>query len=98
MKNYKPYSDHQLGIAGSGVGIPIRGRGDLQVASESESAENLGTIRRFIFDLQDVLHPPQVATNPMSLRALDGDGLEYRGKGTRSRRSGGRHASLSRRV
>lgn len=81
MKNYKLCNDYQLSTGGSGHSVTLRGRGDLDVASKSNSAENPGVFDTVIVNLKDVLHVPQVATILVSLRAPDADGLKYVGKG-----------------
>lgn len=80
MKNYQPYSDRQLGRAGSGHSVAVLGGGDLEVAFKSDSVENPGTIRTLIVKLRGVLYTAHVSSNLVSLRKLDADGLEYAGK------------------
>lgn len=58
MKNYKSYDDYRLSTAGSGHSIPVLGRGNLDVASKSDSAENPGTFLTFIVHLEEVMHAP----------------------------------------
>lgn len=56
LNNYKPYKYCRLDTAGSGQSIAVLGKDDSEVAFNSNSAENSGTMHPIIVHLKDVLH------------------------------------------